>query len=446
MGVPIPQSAIPAFPKEIFLLGEFKDFVNRLVARSGIALKFRPRLYSYADYVFVKLYALVSKQSTTAASESLKKYFSLQYRDKFHVHLKPFGDGKRHRRLVPHQTDVDKFFRRLSEKDVHFIFGNVLCALNRKIRDLTIGGSKMRLLVDNTEYPYYGIPQPPFEMGTHKQKGTQKARMFQAMALQGCGVTLFSEFRLLRYKQYRAKHIGIASEWLKWQGFKLNYLLMDREFYRVSLVKELKTRGWGVIIPVKKYFRVRMAMKAFLLGLRNLVAPYFFVQTQKTKPWPSSVHVSLALIGHNGESALKIRDDFRRGIINFDEAMNKLSGFITTLRPRKNTARWCRWLVVTYKKRWLEETAFRMINEIHSSFRNGLPVVQLAQLYLRGIIYNNWQLVLKYGVQAKVPRWQLSLGMYQQHVCRHLEKMMADSIKENVKYMQKKRREVYFSP
>jgi len=444
MGKSIPQSTLPLFPKEIFLLPEFKDCVNRLVGQLGIAQRFRPRLYTYADFVLVKIYAMVTKQSTAAGAESLNRHFQRHYREKFRLQVKPFSDMKRHRRLIPHQTDVDRFFGMLTENEVHFIFGNVLATLNQKIRKETIGGSKLHLLVDNTEYPYYGRLQPPFEVGTHRQPGTRKARLFQGMALQGSGMTLFSEFRVLRHGQYRAKHIGIGADWLKWQGFNISTVLMDREFYRAALVKELKSRGYPSLIPAKKYLRVRQDFLAFLHGKGPLVKQYFFSQTQGAKPWPSSVHVYLALVGHNGQSALEIRRAYQGGRLTIHEAMHQLAGFFTTLRPRKNHARWCRWLSRLYKKRWLQETGFRMLNEVHVSYRNHTPFTQLAQLYLRAIIYNNWQYVLKKSKASKVHRWRMSLCMYQQHLSTKIEEILARSVQQNVKYLQKKRREVYF--
>ncbi len=289
--------------------------------------------------------------------------------------MKFYSDGVRKRRLVPHQTEVDKFFRKLSEKDVHFIFGNILNRLNQEIRRLGIWGSKMRLLVDNTEYPYSGKPKPPFEVETHKQQGTRKSRLFQGMVLHGCGMTLFSEFRLLRYKQYRAKHIGLFAKWLKFQGFNLSYALMDREFYRASLIKELKDQKLPILMRAKKFQKVKSYYEQLLLGNRKLSDIYLFSQAKKTKPWPSSVHVHLVLTAHGSKSALQIRERFRRNQISFDKAVNEIEGFFTTLKPRKNLARWSRWLSRTYKKRWFEETGFRMLNSIHESFRNHHPTV-----------------------------------------------------------------------
>lgn len=193
----------------------------------------------------------------------------------------------------------------------------------------------MRFLVDNTEYPYYGKLTLPFEVGTHRQQGTQKARLFQGMAVQGSGMTLFTEFRLLRYKQYRSKHFGVAAKWLKFQGFKLSYVLMDREFYRASLVKELKTQHLPIIIPAKKYTRVKKRFREFLLKQRGICDKMYFTQSPKTKPWPSFVFVNLVLIAHKEQSPFEIGRKFWRQKLTFDEAMHEMAGFYTTLKSRK---------------------------------------------------------------------------------------------------------------
>ncbi|WP_457557355.1 hypothetical protein [Candidatus Harpocratesius sp.] len=182
----------------------------------------------------------------------------------------------------------------------------------------------MRLLIDNTEYPYYGKFQPPFEVGTHKQLGTRKARLFQGFALQGCGITLFSEFRLLRYKQYRSKRIGVGAKWLKFQGFNLSYALMDREFYRAALVKELKSQNLPVLMPAKRFNSVKRVFSDFLLGKRPIFDKYLFSQKTGTKPWLSSVHMQLVLIAHKNQSALEIRQKLLQNKINFNQAMEEL--------------------------------------------------------------------------------------------------------------------------
>lgn len=77
---------------------------------------------------------MITKQSTTYAAEFLNRMFTRHYIKSKQLYVKNYNDRKRKHRLVPHQTDVDKFFRLLSGSDVHFIFGNLLSYINQKIR------------------------------------------------------------------------------------------------------------------------------------------------------------------------------------------------------------------------------------------------------------------------------------------------------------------------
>ncbi len=114
------------------------------------------------------------------------------------------------------RTDVDRFFKRMSQKDVHNLFGNILGTIVRDIIKKQVGGGKMGFLVDNTEIPYYGNLRTDYEIGTrHSHLGTRKYRMIQGHALHGSGLTLFSGFHPIKYKQYRSKYIGVEAEWAK---------------------------------------------------------------------------------------------------------------------------------------------------------------------------------------------------------------------------------------
>ncbi|WP_457559532.1 hypothetical protein [Candidatus Harpocratesius sp.] len=94
---------------------------------------------------------------------------------------------------------------------------------------------------------------------------------------------------------------------------------MDREFYRVSLIKKLKDQKLPIPMPAKKFQKVKRHYEQFLLGNRELSDIYLFSQAKKTKPWPSSVHVHLVLTAHRSKFALQIREKFRRNQINFDK-------------------------------------------------------------------------------------------------------------------------------
>lgn len=74
-------------------------------------------------------------------------------------------------------------------------------------------------------------------------------------------------------------------------------------------------------------------------------------------------------MGHNDQSAHQIRQKYRQGVLGFDQALKKLSAFFTTMSSWKNQKRWARYLTRLYKKRWNEETGFRMLNSIHWRYR-----------------------------------------------------------------------------
>ena len=440
----IPQSTSRPFPKEIFLLGEFKALLNGLVRQLGIATRFKPRLYTYADFVMVKLYALAKGVSIHTAAETLNRFCILHFRNKIHLTPKEYCDNIRHRRLVPHQTDVDKFFRRLSEREVQNLFGNLNMALCRKIMQFLKHGQTWRFLVDNTTYPYYGAKTPPFDIGTIRHQGTRVCRMFQGHSLHGCDITLFYDFYLLRKGQYRSKSIPHSISWLKWNSIKVSYALMDREFYRAALIKQLKMSHIPVIIPAKKYPRVMRVLKAYLLRQGPMVSPYSFSQTPRGNPWPRMVQVHLVVVGHNDQGAWKIREAFWNRTLTFDEALRQLAVFFTTTEPWQNHRRWSKWLTRTYKKRWNQETGFRMLNAIHPNFRNRYPNVQLAQLHLRGMIYNCWQVYRKQGLKFKWKYHEVTLDSYKMRLSGMIEEEMVQNVMYNLKYLQKRKRRLYF--
>ncbi|WP_371801683.1 hypothetical protein [Candidatus Lokiarchaeum ossiferum] len=75
----IPQSTDCSFPKDIFLLKEFKALLNEQIKLLGLAKRFRPRLYTWADFVFPKLYALTRQISVHVASEGLNAFLVRHY-------------------------------------------------------------------------------------------------------------------------------------------------------------------------------------------------------------------------------------------------------------------------------------------------------------------------------------------------------------------------------
>ena len=386
-----PQSGVSSNPNYIFLLDEIKLLVPGLIEKTGIAKRFKPRLYNYVDFILPVLYTLSTTLSLEQACEELNNLFTERVEQTYGVKPKVFSDGVRKRRFIPHQTKVDQFLRRFTEKEVQFVFGNLITTINERIRRLEINSSKVKFIADNTKYPYYGNCRTDTEIKHPKLPGTKVCRMFQGHSVYGCKLHLFTQFNIIRKDIYRAKEIPASVSWLKFSGYKISYSLVDREFYRVTLIRELRKLLIPVIMPSKKYPKVIHEMVNFIRFKRKLVDIYLFTQNNNQYPKQKSINVYLPLIGHNNQTAEEIREKYYSTKLKMDEIVKEMAGFFTTLAPWKNVRAYIRFLVRTYKQRWNIETAFRCLNSTHYSFRNRESVKSLAQIYMKALIYNNWQ-------------------------------------------------------
>lgn len=441
----IPQSIGCSFPSDLFVLKEFKDLLNHQAKQIGIAKKFRPRIYSHADYIMTKIYAILCQCPTHVASEGLNAYITKYYAKNHKMYPKTFSDGRRKRRFVPHQTDIDKYFRRFSEKDVHNLFGNVLLALCRKIASKYDSRQKWRFMADNTEYAYFGKTKTPYEQGSKRRHmGTKKIRLIQGHGLHCQNLTIFTDFYLLRKGHPRWISIPKSVEWLQWNDFKLNYALFDRGFYRVPLVKRLKDKDVSVIIPAVKFKAIQRNIRDYLLKSGDLVFPYLFQQKSGAKPWPTSVWTNVVIVGHDDVPAWKIRNLFWNGKLTYEDALNQLSAFFTTLKPWKNKRSWASWLTRTYKKRWNQETGFCSLNAIHNQFRYRYPIVQMAELYLRALIHNGWQFSRNQGLKERIHHQHLTLFWYRTHKIHELEELVLSTILDRINIKNKRKRRLYF--
>ncbi|WP_371801682.1 transposase [Candidatus Lokiarchaeum ossiferum] len=269
-------------------------------------------------------------------------------------------------------------------------------------------------------------------------------RMFQGHSTHCQNITLFTDFYLLQKGVGRWLSIPNSVDWLKFNNFGFNYGLMDREFYRVQLVKMLKDRKIPIIMPAKKYSHVKRRIKNYLLKTAPLVSTYLFKQKPGAKPWQSSVNLHIVIVGHDDQPAWKIRDQFWKKQITYDEAIHHLSAFFTTLDPWKNKRSWAKWLTKTYKIRWNQETGFSSLNRIHEQFRYRYPTVHLAELYLRAMIHNGWQFYRNQGLKQGIHHQELTLFWYRNRMLNQLEEIIVRSSYENVKYLQKRKRRLYF--
>jgi hypothetical protein len=440
----IPQSGVVSFPKNIFLVEEIKALVDAEITQTNIVKRFKPRLYRYVDFIFPVLYALVSSLSIEQACEELNDYFIAQTKLVRNLEMKVFEDGVRKRRLIPHQTKVDQFLRRFTENEAQQFFGNLIARINEVIRKQAIKTTKVKFIADNTKYPYYGASRTNTEIGSTKLPGTKFCRMFQGHSIFGCRLHLFTYFNIIKKDVYRCIDILSQINWLRWLGYHISHAIVDREFYRASLIRDFKKLFVPVTMPCKKYDKVKNEMKEFIRKKRDVVDKYLFTQSSNQYPNQSSAQVLLALVGHDNQSAHELRDKYYSTKITMDGIIKEMAGFFTTLVPWKNLKAFCRFLVQIYKERWNIETGFRCLNSTHISFRSRDPVKQLTQIYMKAIIYNNWQFWRKVTLKKCTSYSEAAQNQFLRHYSNAIKHSYESIIEDRINFALKHKKEVYF--
>lgn len=420
---PFPQTGSDSFPKDLFLLEDFKVVVNGLFAQTSYAKKRRFYVHQPYSFVFVKLYALTRGVSTHQASNKLNELYHEQELDCSENLPKKYRDKRRSRRLVPHQTDVDLFFKAFSEQDVQILFGGLLNYITYKIVKEQCRGRKWLSMVDNTKYPYYGVLNPLKHIGTKGLPGTKHAWMFQGVSLQSEDIHIYTQFYSLTLGIYRALMVPYSVDIQRALGVKTDTMVFDREFYRATLVSDLRKRKMKVLFPTKKYQWVKHHMTHYLRGTGGLVVGNIFAQAAQHYPFQSTAFVRMVIIGKDNQGAWEVREKFRQGKLTFSKAMRELRGFFTTYTPWKNQRAWARFLVREYKRRWNIETGFSMLNKVHESGRERRFTTKLATIYCRSVIYNWWQ------------SWRLERKRYgfhhRDHTLNEFKEYVGDEIEKN---------------
>ena len=389
--MPVCETGTGSSPNDLDLLWEFKAYLGALCSRTDIAHCFKPRRYQFSDFVLVRFYALLANRSTHYAAETLNADLSARLTAEGLFYPFRYQDRKRRRRVVPHQTDVDKFFRCLTERDVRTIFGGVLDAWVRAIANRVGRGRTWKFIADNTKFPYYGKKDPHKHIQAPRLPGTKHAWMFQGCSITSENLHLFVDFHSLTKGVYRCAAIPSTLRWLRWSRLRVGVVLVDREFYRAALVRDLARDKVPVLMPtIKRPWAVKR-MAQYLHGTAGVVSGNVFTQSFRQYPFQSSVFVRLVLVGHGRKGCWEVREQYNQQALSFDEALGQLAGFYTTLRPWKNPKAWARYLSRTYKRRWNVETGFRELNSLHPYFRCRTYVQKWADIFMRGWAYDLWQ-------------------------------------------------------
>jgi hypothetical protein len=250
---------------------------------------------------------------------------------------------------------------------------------------------KVNVLIDFTEHAYYGKREDNLIKGTNRQKGTVKMRHYLGFSILSRETHLYAGLYQVANKQSKIPIVLKFLEHLLDLGFKLNKVLMDREFYRAELVDKIKGMGGNVIIPAKKYTKIKQYLIDYLKGTHGRVRKYEFSSATAAK-CKFSRHVYVIIKAKNQFTLQGVKRDYANGRISLDDAKKRLFLIMTTEKPKGKTSSWASRIALFYRKRWLIETGFADLNRINRRWRSNYDNVRYLDMLARMLLYNSWKM------------------------------------------------------
>ena len=369
-----------------YMLSFFKKFCDSITSRIWKYKK--PRNWKYCDIDFLKVFFFseIIGRSIHDTSELLNEHFLRSRRGR----QKMFLDGRR-RRMVPHQTEVNKYLRTIGLQRARMILQECLDAQLMEALELNIISKKVNVLIDFTEHPYYGKRDDRMIKGTNRQKGTLKMRHYLGFSILSRNTHLYAGLEHVANGQSKIPIIIKFLEHLLDLDFELNYVLMDREFYRAELLDEIKGMGGEVLIPAKQYKKIKKFIEEYLKGKGNRVRKYTF-SSNLAAEFRFFAHVYLIIKAKRGFTLQGVKRDFQKGRISLKDAYHRFFTIMTTEKPKGKTSSWASRISLFYRRRWLIETGFSGLNRINRRWKSNHDNIRYLDMLARMMLYNSWKM------------------------------------------------------
>ena len=368
----------------------FKKFCTAIISRMWKFKRAKNSRYEDADFLKVFFFSEIIGRSIQETSEMLNSYYLSHTKGR----RKIFADGRK-KRLIPHQTEVNKYLRKIGLKKARNILRECLDKQLQEALTSNVISKKVNVLIDFTEHPYYGKRDDKMIKGTNRQKGTKKMRHYLGFSLLSRGVHLYAGLEHVAIGQSKIPLILEFLDNLLELGFELKYILMDREFYRAELLDEIKGMGGDVLIPAKQYKKVKRFIKEYLEHKGGRVRKYTFSSATEAR-CRFFAQVFLIIKAKRGFSLQGVKRDYRNGIITLKDAYHRLFTIMTTEQPRGKRSSWASRISLFYRHRWMIETGFSDLNRINRRWKSNHDNVRYLDMLARLLLYNSWKLHKRY--------------------------------------------------
>ncbi len=375
----------PLFSNQ-YMLAFFKKFCNTIQSRMWRFKKAKNAKYEAGDFLRVFFYSEITGRSIRSASERLNRYFLSKKKGK----RKFYADGRK-KREIPHQTDVNKYLRKIGLKRARNILRECLFWQLKEALELNLISRKVNVLIDFTEHAYYGKRDDKMIKGTNRQKGTKKMRHYLGFSILSRGIQLFAGLEHIAKGQSKIPIIIRFLDLMLDLGFELNYVLMDREFYQAELLDEIKGMKGDVLIPTKSYKKIKQMIIEYLQGTGNRIRKYTFSSAPGAK-CRFFQNVYVIFNAKKGHSLLEVKRDFRKGNLTLNNASKLIYAIMTTQKPRGESSSWASRTSRFYKKRWNIETGFSDLNRMGRRWKSKYDNTRYLDVLVRMLLYNSWKI------------------------------------------------------
>jgi hypothetical protein len=366
-----------------YMLSFFKKFCNAITTRMWRFKKAKNSRYDDIDFLKVFFLSEIVGRSIHDTSEMLNEYLLSHKRGRQRI----FTDGRK-RRMTPHQTEVNKYLRRIGLQKARNILRECLDAQIIEALSLNIISKKVNVLIDFTEHPYFGKREDKMIKGTNRQKGTLKMRHYLGFSILSRNTHLYAGLEHVANGQSKIPIIIKFLDHLLNLGFELKFVLMDREFYRAELIDNIERKGGHVLIPAKQYKKVKKLIEDYLNGKGNRVRKYAFstATAAKRRFWKD---VYMIIKAKRGFSLQGVKRDFQSGKISLKDSQHRIFTIMTTQKPKGKTSLWASRVSLFYRRRWLIETGFSDLNRINRQWKSNHDNLRYLDMLTRMLLYNS---------------------------------------------------------
>jgi len=369
-----------------YMMAFFKKFCDAIVSRMWKFKRAKNSRYDDVDFLKVFFYSEIIGRSVNDTSEMLNAHILSHKKGR----RKIFADG-RQKRVIPHQTAVNKYLRKIGLQKARNVLRECLDDQLKQALNLGLISQKVNILIDFTEHPYYGQREDNMIKGTNRQKGTKKMRHYLGFSLLSRGVHLYAGLEQVATGRSKIPIIIEFLDHLLDIGFELNYVLMDREFYRAEILDEIKGMGGNTLIPAKQYKKIKQFITEYLEGTKGRVRKYTFSSAPGAR-CRFFTNIYLIIKAKRGFSLQGVKRDYKSGKITLKDACHRVFTIMTTEKPKGNTSSWASRTSLLYRKRWLIETGFSDLNRINRRWRSNHDHVRYLDMMVRMLLYNSWKM------------------------------------------------------